>query len=245
MSLKYKRVLLKISGEILKGTDGSTVDYSKLKSLCDEISTCVKEGIQVAVVIGAGNIYRGHTYNGRHLDFERVDADKMGMIATIINALALQSYFERQGFSTLLQSSFDVEGICSRFSKSDSLKAMNEGSIIIFCGGTGNPFFSTDSAAALRACELGVDILLKATNVDGIYDSDPHQNPDAKKFEKISYSEVLNKKIQVMDLTALVLCMENGIPLRVFDVNQKGNIEKAIHGEFLGTFVGNLNYDRK
>lgn len=238
MATNYRRVLLKVSGEMLSG-DNTTIDQDKLSSLCNEILKCYQKGIQLALVIGAGNIFRGHTYNGKSYQFDRVDADKMGMIATIVNALALQAQLEVLGVKTLLQSSFPIEGVCERFNKKIALEALNKGRIIIFCGGTGNPFFSTDSAAALRACELGVDILLKGTNVDGVYDSNPKINKNAKKFDTLTYNDAIAKQLKVLDQTAFVLCMENSMPMRIFNVHVDGNIEKVISGEDIGTFICN------
>ena len=236
MDTKYRRVLLKISGEMLSG-DNTTIDQDKISALCREILKCYKNGTQLALVIGAGNIFRGHTYNGKSYQFDRVDADKMGMISTVVNALALQAQLDVLGAQTLLQSSFTIEGICDRFNKKTALEAMNDGKIIIFCGGTGNPFFSTDSAAALRACELGVDVLLKGTNVDGVYDSNPKTNKNAKKFDTLTYHDAIEKNLKVMDQTAFVICMENAIPMRIFNVHVDGNIERVINGEAIGTLL--------
>jgi uridylate kinase len=197
-------------------------------------------GIELSIVVGGGNIFRGQPYHGRHSGFIRTDADKMGMLATAINALALRSTLETHGVNTLVQSSVAIEGMVDRFSTHNTELALKSGKIVIFCCGTGNPFFSTDSAAALRACELHADILLKATTVDGVYDSDPRKNMHAKKFDRLSYRDVLDKNLNVMDLTAFILCMENSIPIRIFSGQGDGEIVRAIHDPSIGTFIGNV-----
>ena len=232
----YKRVVLKISGEYL--SDGNaTFAHPRIDSLVKEIIAVKDLGTQLSIVIGGGNVFRGHTYNGRDSGFIRTDADKMGMLATAINAIALRSVLDTCGVDTTIMSSIGIEGIANRFSISDCDAALDSGKVVIFCCGTGNPFFSTDSAAALRACELHADILLKATNVDGIYDRDPHQFADAKKFTRLTYQEVLQNVIHVMDLTAFVLCMENAIPIRVFNGAEPGMIVKAASGSEIGTII--------
>ncbi|MDR0418388.1 MAG: UMP kinase [Puniceicoccales bacterium] len=237
----YKRVVLKISGESLRRNDSTiTIDHGFLDSLADQAVAVHGLGIEFSIVIGGGNIFRGQTYHGRNSGFMRTDADKMGMLATAINALALRSALEARGVNAIIQSSIAIEGIADRFSIQNTELALKSGKIVIFCCGTGNPFFSTDSAAALRACELHADILLKATTVDGIYDCDPHRNAQAKKLDRLSYREALDKNLNVMDLTAFVLCMENGIPIRVFSGLRDGEIVKAIHDPSLGTFIGNV-----
>ncbi|MDR1591027.1 MAG: UMP kinase [Puniceicoccales bacterium] len=233
----YKRVVLKISGESLRGNE-NTIDRGLLDALAQQIVTVHAFGIELAIVIGGGNIFRGQSYHGRNSGFVRTNADKMGMLATAINALALQSVLEIHGISAIIQSSVAIEGIADRFSFHNTELALKSGKIVIFCCGTGNPFFSTDSAAALRACELHADILLKASTVDGIYDCDPHKNICAQKFDRLSYQEVLEKNLNAMDLTAFVLCMENNIPIRIFSGQRNGEIVSAIQDPSLGTFIG-------
>lgn len=216
------------------------INHELLGLLIKQVVAVNALGIELSIVIGGGNIFRGHTYNGRESGFMRTDADQMGMLATAINALALRSTLETQGIHTLVQSSIAIESIAPRFSLDDTECALKSRKIVIFCCGTGNPFFSTDSAAALRACELRADILLKATTVDGIYDCDPRKNSNAKKFDRLSYGEVLEKNLKVMDLTALILCMENKIPIRVFSGQKDGEIIRAIQDPSLGTFIGDI-----
>ncbi|MDR2200543.1 MAG: UMP kinase [Puniceicoccales bacterium] len=242
MSIAYRRIVLKIGGEFLcEGTSGATIVPERLQSLCQQIVTIRNLGVELAIVVGGGNIFRGHTYNDRDSGFRRNDADKMGMLATAINALALRSYLEDIAIPCVVQSALALEGITPHFSVQDSLRALQSGRIVLLCCGTGNPFFSTDSAAALRACELEADILLKATKVDGVYDCDPFKNPDAKKFPKLSFREVLEKNLQIMDRTALVLCMENNIPIRIFSSQRSGGIAEAVENISLGTLIGNEN----
>jgi uridylate kinase len=241
VGLIHKRVVLKISGESLrKSTSERAVDHELLNALVQKIAAVHALGIELAIVIGGGNILRGQTYHGRNSGFIRIHADKMGMLATAINALALQSALEIHGVNAIVQSSIAIESIADRFSIHHTELALKSGKIVIFCCGTGNPFFSTDSAAALRACELHADILLKATTVDGIYDCDPIKNIHAKKFDRLSYREVLEKNLNVMDLTAFVLCMENNIPIRIFSGQRNDEILRAIQDPFLGTFIGNF-----
>jgi uridylate kinase len=231
---------LKIIGELIhENSRNLAISHELLEALCKQIIAIYGLGVELSVVIGGGNIFRGHTYNGRNSGFMRTDADKMGMLATTINALALRSILENHGIDTIIQSAVAIEGIVNRFSILDSDQALKSRKIVIFCCGTGNPFFSTDSAAALRACELHADILLKATTVDGIYDDDPHKNPNAKKFDCLSYGKVLEKNLKVMDLTAFVLCMENNIPIRIFSGQREGEMVKAVQNQSLGTFIGN------
>jgi uridylate kinase len=237
----YKRIVLKISGESLrKNASEVAIDHGLLGVLVQQIADVHALGIELAIVIGGGNILRGQTYHGRDSGFMRTDADKMGMLATAINALALRSALETRGVSAIVQSSIAIESIADRFSIHGAEIALKSGKVVIFCCGTGNPFFSTDSAAALRACELHADILLKASMVDGIYDCDPLKNIHAKKFERLSYREVLEKNLNAMDLTAFVLCMENNIPIRVFSGRRNDEIMGAIQDPSLGTFIGNF-----
>jgi uridylate kinase len=241
VGLIHKRVVLKISGESLRKSASETaIDHGLLNALVQQITAVHAFGIELAIVIGGGNILRGQTYHDRNSGFIRTDADKMGMLATAINALALRSTLETHGVNAIVQSSVAIEGIADRFSIHHTELALKSGKIVIFCCGTGNPFFSTDSAAALRACELHADILLKATTVDGVYDCDPLKNIHAKKFDRLSYQEVLEKNLNAMDLTAFVLCMENNIPIRIFSGQRNDEIVGAIQDPSLGTFIGNF-----
>jgi uridylate kinase len=218
----------------------STIDHDVLEALCKQIIAINALGVELSLVIGGGNIVRGQTYHGRQSGFIRTDADKMGMLATAINALALRSTLESHGAGVVVQSAVAIEGITDRFSSPAAEQALKFKKIVIFCCGTGNPFFSTDTAAALRACELRADILLKATTVDGVYDCDPKSHPHAKKFDRLSYREVLEKNLNAMDLTAFVLCMENNIPIRIFSGLGESGIVAAIRDPSIGTFIGNF-----
>lgn len=234
----YKRVVLKLSGEALRDKgSGDSFSHDRIDGFVKELLDVRQLGTELSVVIGGGNIFRGHTYNGRHTEFIRTDADKMGMLATAINVLAVRSALEHYGIDTVIQSAIGLEGIAHRFSVTDCNTALKSGKIVLFCCGTGNPFFSTDSAAALRACELQADIVLKATNVDGVYESDPLQNSQAKRFATLTYSDVLQQHLKVMDLTAFVLCMENHIPIRIFSAQKEGSIVRAVRGEAIGTLI--------
>ncbi|MDR1303482.1 MAG: UMP kinase [Puniceicoccales bacterium] len=241
MSATYSRVVLKISGEsVRRNSEDSTIDHDALGALCKQIIAIRDLGVELSVVIGGGNIIRGQTYHGRQSGFIRTDADKMGMLATAINALALRSTLESLGAEAVVQSAVAIEGIADRFSLPAAEEALKFKKIVIFCCGTGNAFFSTDTAAALRACELRADILLKATAVDGVYDRDPKNYPHAKKFDRLSYGEVLEKNLNAMDLAAFVLCMENNIPIRIFSGLGDGGIAAAVRDPSIGTFIGNF-----
>ncbi|MDR2812611.1 MAG: UMP kinase [Puniceicoccales bacterium] len=237
----YKRIVLKVSGELLrKNASAITIDRRLLDSLIQQIIAVHALGIELAIVIGGGNIFRGQVCHGRNSGFMRIDADKMGMLATTINAIALRSSLESYGIDAIIQSSIAIEGIADHFSIHTAELALKLKRIVIFCCGTGNPFFSTDSAAALRACELHADILLKATTVDGVYDCDPHKNIHAQRLDRLSYRTVLEKNLNVMDLTAFILCMENNIPIRVFSGQRDNAIVGAVQNPSLGTFIGNF-----
>lgn len=233
----YQRVVLKVSGEYL-GETGIGLSRPKIEAFAQQIVAIQKLGVALALVLGGGNIFRGHTYNHRNSGFKRTDADQMGMLATAINALALRSVLAQQGVSATIQSSIKIEGIAERFSVTNSETALRDGKVVLFCCGTGNPFFSTDSAAALHACELQADILLKATNVDGVYDYDPKLHPEAKKFNHLTYSEVLQLGLCVMDMTAFILCKENNIPIRVFNGHDEDSVVQAVQGQPIGTLIG-------
>ena len=234
-ALKYKRILLKLSGEALNGGDKSKViDSDICLQYAKEIKTVVDAGVEVAVVIGGGNIYRGATSNS---GIDRVQGDYMGMLATVINAMAIQSSMEHVGIFTRLMTAIKMEQVAEPFIKRRAVRHLEKNRVVIFGAGTGNPYFSTDSGGALRAIEIGADVLLKGTSVDGVYDSDPRKNPDAKRFKEISFNEVISKRLQVMDMTAFTMCKENDMPIIVFDMNEPGNLLKLVMGEDIGTLV--------
>ena len=232
---KYKRVLLKISGEALAGDQGYGIDPKVVDDLAEEILPIVKDGVQLAVVVGGGNIFRGLAGSAEGMD--RAQADYIGMLATVMNALALQDAFERHGIFSRVQSAINMQEVSEPYIRRRAMRHLDKGRVVILAAGTGNPYFTTDTTAALRACELDVDCLMKATKVDGVYDSDPVKNPDAVKFDKISYMEVLNRGLHVMDATATSLCMDNDMPMIVFDLATPGNISRALKGESVGTTV--------
>ena len=232
---KYKRVLLKISGEALAGDQGYGIDPKVVDDLAEEILPIVKDGVQLAVVVGGGNIFRGLAGSAEGMD--RAQADYIGMLATVMNALALQDAFERHGIFSRVQSAINMQEVSEPYIRRRAMRHLDKGRVVILAAGTGNPYFTTDTTAALRACELDVDCLMKATKVDGVYDSDPVKNPDAKKFERITYMEVLNRGLNVMDATATSLCMDNDMPMIVFDLTTPGNILRALKGENVGTTV--------
>lgn len=231
----YKRILLKLSGESLMGDKEFGITQDMLEHYSVEISKAVKEGVQVAVVIGGGNIYRGLDAEASGID--RVQGDYMGMLATVINGMALLGTLEKQGVSARLLSAIPMDKIAEPYIRRRAQRHMEKGRVIILVAGTGNPFFTTDTAAALRATEIEADIVLKGTRVDGIYTADPEKDPTATKFEKLSFDEVISKKLSVMDLTAFTLCKENAMPIVVFDINIKDNLLKLVRGEKVGTLV--------
>ena len=232
---KYKRVLLKLSGEALAGDLGYGIDPKVVQDLAEQIGEVVHDGIEVAIVVGGGNIFRGLAGSAEGMD--RSQADYIGMLATVMNSLALQDAFERHGIPSRVQSAINMLQVSEPYIRRRALRHMEKGRVVILAAGTGNPYFTTDTTAALRACELDVDCLMKATKVDGVYDSDPKKNPDAVKFERISYMEVLNRGLHVMDATATSLCMDNDMPMIVFDLTVNGNISRALKGEHVGTTV--------
>ncbi|MBR0405152.1 MAG: UMP kinase [Eggerthellaceae bacterium] len=232
---KYKRVLLKLSGEALAGDLGYGIDPKVVDDLADQISEVVNDGVEVAIVVGGGNIFRGLAGSAEGMD--RAQADYIGMLATVMNSLALQDAFERHGMVSRVQSAINMLQVSEPYVRRRAVRHLEKGRVVILAAGTGNPYFTTDTTAALRACELNVDVLMKATKVDGVYDSDPKKNPDAKKFERISYMEVLNRGLHVMDATATSLCMDNDMPMIVFDLTVRGNIARALKGEDVGTTV--------
>lgn len=232
---KYKRVLLKLSGEFLAGDLGYGIDPKIVDDLAEQIGEVVRGGVQVAIVVGGGNIFRGLAGSAEGMD--RASADYIGMLATVMNSLALQDSFERHGIYSRVQSAINMQEVSEPYIRRRALRHLEKGRVVILAAGTGNPYFTTDTTAALRACELDVDCLLKATKVDGVYDCDPVKNPDAKRFERITYMEVLARELHVMDSTATSLCMDNNMPMIVFDLGVKGNIQRACKGEPVGTTV--------
>lgn len=235
---KYKRVLLKLSGEALMGDKQFGIDSSVLKQYSLEIKSIHELGVQVGIVIGGGNIYRGVSNSSDNID--KVTGDHMGMLATLINALALQSALEHQGLITRLISAIRMEVIAEPFIRRRAVRHLEKDRIVIFGAGTGNPYFTTDTAAALRAVEIEADVIIKGTRVDGVYDSDPEKNPHAVKFPTISYLDVLKKNLGVMDMTAITLCRENKLPILVFNMNESGNLRRLMMGEEIGTTVMDL-----
>ncbi|MEW7277660.1 UMP kinase [Aquimarina sp. 2201CG1-2-11] len=233
--MKYKRILLKLSGEALMGDRQYGIDPKRLAEYAHEIKQITDKNVQVAIVIGGGNIFRGVAGASKGMD--RVQADHMGMLATVINGLALQSALEDAEIPTRLQSAVKINEVAEPFIRRRALRHMEKGRVVIFGGGTGNPYFTTDSAAVLRAIEINADVILKGTRVDGIYTSDPEKNADATKFDFISFDDVLRKGLKVMDTTAFTLSQENELPIIVFDMNKKGNLLKVISGESIGTQV--------
>lgn len=234
--MKYKRVLLKLSGESLMGGQSYGIDPNILQQYSQEIISVVNEGVEVAIVIGGGNIFRGvQGVSGGLVD--RAQGDYMGMLATVINAMALQGALERIGVTTRLLSAIKMEQICEPFIRRRAMRHLEKGRVVIFGAGTGNPFFTTDTAAALRAVEIEADVVLKGTRVDGIYTADPEKDPNATRFESLTYSEVYEKGLSVMDLTAITLCQENKLPIVVFDMNKHENFLRIAKGETIGTLV--------
>ena len=233
--MKYKRILLKLSGEALMGQKQFGIDNDRLKQYADEIKTAVDLGLEVAIVIGGGNIFRG--VQAEEGGMERTQGDYMGMLATVINSMALQSALESAGIDTRLQSAIELKQIAEPFIRRRAVRHLEKGRVVIFGGGTGNPFFTTDSAASLRAIEIDADVILKGTRVDGIYSADPEKDPNAVKYDTISFDEVYSKGLKVMDLTAITLCYENNLPIVVFDMNKSGNLKRLISGEDVGTLV--------
>ncbi|MBC8150606.1 MAG: UMP kinase [Bacteroidetes bacterium] len=233
--MKYKRILLKLSGESLMGEKQFGIDNGRLAVYASEIQALVNTGVEVAIVIGGGNIFRG--VQAEEGGMERTQGDYMGMLATVINAMALQSSLEQIGVDTRLQTAIEIKQIAESFIRRRALRHLEKGRVVIFGAGTGNPFFTTDSAAALRAVEIDADVILKGTRVDGIYSSDPEKDPSATKYEEISFDEIFEKGLKVMDMTAFTLCHENNVPIVVFDMNKAGNLLKVAKGEKIGTIV--------
>ena len=233
--MKYKRILLKLSGEALMGAQQHGIDPQRIKAYAEEIKNLHEMGTEIAIVIGGGNIFRG--VSGASEGMDRVQADYMGMLATVINGLALQSALENAEVPTRLQTAIKIEAIAEPFIKRRATRHLEKGRVVIFGSGTGNPFFATDSAAALRAVEINADVILKGTRVDGIYNADPEKDKEAVKFDALSFDEVLHKGLKVMDTTAFTISQENNLPIIVFDMNTPGNLEKVVKGENVGTRV--------
>ena len=234
-ALKYRRILLKLSGEALMGNGDYGIDPAIITGLAKEIIEAQKAGAEIGVVIGGGNIFRGAGLAASGMD--RVTGDHMGMLATVINALAMQDALEKQGAYARVMSAIKINQICEDYIRRRAVRHLEKGRIALFAAGTGNPFFTTDSAAALRATEINAELLLKATKVDGIYDADPKKNPDAKRFDVLTYDEVLKRNLQVMDTAAFALCRDNDVPLRIYDMGREGALMRILQGEDIGTLV--------
>lgn len=236
MEKKYQRVLLKLSGEALMGEMAYGIDPTIVDNIAEEISEAVSLGVEVAVVVGGGNIFRG--MKGAAAGMERATADYIGMIATVMNAMTLQDALERKGVPTRVQTAIEMQEVAEPYIRRRAIRHLEKGRVVIFGAGSGNPFFTTDTTAALRAAEINAEVVFKATKVDGVYDSDPKKNPNAKRYQTLTYSHVLEKDLKVMDGTAIALCKDNNIPIMVFDLSVQGNIHRALLGEPLGTLVG-------
>jgi uridylate kinase len=233
--VKYKRILLKLSGEALAGPSGYNIDPAMLEQYAEEIKQVVDLGVEVAVVIGGGNIFRG--VSGERSGIDRVQGDYMGMLATVINAMALQSAFEKQGMYTRVMSAIKMEQICEPYARRRAVRHLEKGRVVIFGAGTGNPYFTTDSTAALRANEIVADVVLKGTKVDGVYTADPVKDKSATRYTHITFKDVYEKKLSVMDLTAFTLCQENNLPIIVFNMNEAGSLLRLVQGEAVGTLI--------
>lgn len=234
--IKYKRILLKLSGESLQGSSKSTnISPEMLEQYCEEIKAVAEEGVEIAIVIGGGNIFRGG--QAEALGIDRVQGDYMGMLATVINGMALQSALERHGLYTRLMSGIKMEQVCEPFIRRRAIRHLEKGRIVIFGAGIGNPYFTTDSTASLRAIETQCNVVLKGTRVDGVYSADPEKVPDATRYDSLSFQEAYEKNLNIMDMTAFTLCMENKLPIIVFDMNKKGNLLKVVKGEKAGTLI--------
>ncbi|HEX9742975.1 MAG TPA: UMP kinase [Nitrospiraceae bacterium] len=232
---KYRRVLLKISGELLAGQQGYGIEAAVLDALADEIASVVKADVEVAVVIGGGNIFRGIAASAKGM--ERASADYMGMLATVLNALALQNALEKKGIITRVQSAIEMRQLAEGYIRRRAIRHLEKKRVVIFAGGTGNPYFSTDTAAVLRAMEIGAEVIMKGTKVNGIYEADPVTNPSAKMFSEIPFLSIINQNLKVMDSTAITLCMDNSLPLIVFNLKERGNFKRLAQGDKIGTLV--------
>jgi uridylate kinase len=236
VAAKYQRILLKLSGELLAGAAGHGIDEQVLHDVAEEIREVHDLGVQIGIVTGGGNIFRGLAASTRGMD--RVGADYMGMLATVINSLALQHALEKRGVYTRVMSAIEMARVCEPYIRRRAVRHLEKGRIVVLAAGTGNPYFTTDTAAALRAIEVGADVILKATKVDGVYSDDPKKQPSATMFPRISYLDILNKGLRVMDSTAISLCMDNRLPLVVFNIGVRGNLMRVVKGEPVGTLVG-------
>jgi uridylate kinase len=233
---KYKRVVLKLSGEALAGEAGYGIDHVTISSIAKQVVEIARQGVEVAIVVGGGNIWRGVSGSAQGMD--RANADYMGMLATVINALALQDALEKEGMGTRTMSAIEMRAVAEPYIRRRAIRHLEKGRVVIFAAGTGNPYFSTDTTAALRSAEIEAEVILMAKKVDGVYDSDPVKNPNAQKYDRLDYIDVINQNLGVMDSTAASLCMDNNIPIIVFDLMKSGNILKAVMGETIGTYVG-------
>ena len=233
---KFRRILLKLSGEAFGPPGGQGLDIERVESLAREVKETAEAGVSMAVVVGAGNIVRGREFSARGVDADT--ADYMGMLGTVINAMALQDALERIGVDTGLQSAIGMQGLAEPYVRRRCLRLLEEGRVVILAGGTGSPHFTTDTAAAIRAREIRADVLLKATNVDGVYSDDPRRNPNARKYDTLTYMDVLNNRLGIMDATAITTCMDGNIPIVVFNLEQPGNIARVVKGDLTGTYIG-------
>lgn len=231
----YKRVLLKLSGEALMGQGQYGIDPATINRIAEEVEELIKAGVEVGIVLGGGNIFRGAGLAEGGM--ERVTGDQMGMLATVINALAMQDALEKHGINARVMSALKIHQVCEDYIKRRAVRHLEKGRAVIFAAGTGNPFFTTDSAASLRAVEIGADLLIKATKVDGVYSADPVSNPDAVRYERLGFDEVIEKRLQVMDATAFIMCRDHGMPLRIFNIHNSGDLVRLVQGEPVGTVV--------
>ncbi len=238
MGITYRRILLKLSGEALMGDLSYGIDPAVVNGIAEEVSEIAATGVQIAIVVGGGNIFRG--VKGAAAGMERATADYIGMIATVMNAMTLQDALEHLAVPTRVQTAIAMQEVAEPYIRRRAIRHLEKGRVVIFGAGSGNPFFTTDTTAALRAAEIGADVLFKATKVDGVYDADPAQNPNARRFQSLTYSHVLTHDLKVMDSTAIALCKDNNIPIIVFDLSVAGNVRRAVMGESIGTIVGGL-----
>lgn len=234
-SPRFRRVLLKLSGEALMGDQSFGIDPAVISRLADDVNDLRNMGVEVAIVVGGGNIFRGEGLASAGMD--RVTGDQMGMLATVMNGLAMQDVIERRGLQVRVMSAISINSVCEDYIRRRAIRHLEKGRIVIMVGGTGNPFFTTDSGASLRAIEIQADLLIKATKVDGVYDADPMKDPDAKRYDRLTYNAVLDQRLGVMDATAIVLCRDQSMPLMVVDINEPGNLVRAVQGEPVGTIV--------
>ncbi len=234
-SPRFRRVLLKLSGEALMGDQSFGIDPAVISRLADDVNDLRELGVEVAIVVGGGNIFRGEGLASAGMD--RVTGDQMGMLATVMNGLAMQDVIEKRGMQVRVMSAISINSVCEDYIRRRAIRHLEKGRIVIMVGGTGNPFFTTDSGASLRAIEIQADLLIKATKVDGVYDADPMKDPDAKRYDRLTYNAVLDQRLGVMDATAIVLCRDQSMPLMVVDINEPGNLVRAVQGEAVGTIV--------